>query len=453
MTKNIKNRSVVAALPIMVCLTLPLVQVANIAYLYDLAMLFSVLRLGFPRIRDARDKQFVVSIVILLAAVAVGTVSGILRAGDLVRQSQYAIQYFAAIIFALSLYLNILSGRVDSRTIVRLVSIAAMVLGAFAVLHYFLMTMSRPVGEALYLAYLKIAGFSDHFFTERYLRAVDLTGVVRATGTWDVATTFGGIMSLAIAWSYLVPISPRLRLVVSVLGAIAILASNSRHAWVILFIIFVLMVPAQNRLRRLLFSIVCVIGLVVSVNVLSSQSDAGTLNLFDQMGERFSRTFEQGLADSSIQLRYVDGTLRFLTYSIRDPSVLLFGIGVGTDKALFESMGAFEYAAYTLKNDHFGFVSNGWLLIWRNWGVLGFLGLVGIFWSISRTGGAKVFPALLVAGLIVAADNYAVHVARCFFLVLAYLAMVAGLAGLSPTSVPGYRRGIKFMNFQRIASN
>jgi len=429
--KGVPRRSLVAALPIMTCISLPLVQLGGIVYLYDIFIAIAVGYLGFPSNYLPRYKRILTPIRVLMVAVTIGVFSALIRTNLELRPVVYGLQYLAALIFFVSLYSNLLTGRVETAIIARYVTYATMALASFAIIQYFLMVFNRPAGEYLYSSYLRLAGFSERFFETRYLASVENTGAVRAMGTWDISTTFGGIMALSVAWLAMVRSSNRYKYVVLAMGTIASLASNSRHSWVVMLFVF-LAVTSGGIAKRILIACLALGAIVIYVATSdgNQQDDVSVMSLSDQIASRYERTSDRGLNDSSLQIRYVEGTSRFVNYAVQDPSILLVGFGPGTDKTLFASLGDYSYSQLSAENYQFGFVSNGWLLIWRNFGILGLIGLIGLFHAIWRIGGSKVVLPLTVAGLIIAADNYAVQVVRCFFLILAYLAVVAANAAI-----------------------
>lgn len=426
LTRGQKQRSLIVALPIMACLTVPLVQLFDIVYLYDILILIAIGKLGIPKITHSQARQILRPVFILILAVLVGCGSALVRTDGGLRPIQYSIQYLLALIFFISLYSNIVLGRVDIQIIVHWVIRATISLAAFAILQYALMIVNRPVGEQLYTDYLRLSGYSERFFETRYLALVDASGIVRAMGTWDVATTFGGIMALSITWLLLIRESNFFKLSVFFFGGIAILASSSRHAWIISVVILFGLIPGSLKKRLTITGLG--LFLIIGAIILGSSSDqsSNTLSLADQVISRYERTSDQGLEDSSLQLRYVEGTSRFINYSLQDPSMLIVGFGIGTEKALIDSLGIDRFLRMDNTNHQFGFVSNSWLLIWRNMGLLGFVGLVSLFMSIWRIGKPDVLLPLMITGLIILADNYAIHSVRCFFLILAFLAVIAG---------------------------
>ena len=135
-------------------------------------------------------------------------------------------------------------------------------------------------------------------------------------------------------------------------------------------------------------------------------------NLVSQASDRLERTTEEGVGDSSLQLRYVEGTARFFRYAISDPLMLVVGTGQRTAKMKMQEGSSVE--------DQMGFVSNGWLLSWRSWGVFGIAGLVWWHYSLFRERGLVGLPFVLVSAIIFASDNYPVETARCFFLIIMF---------------------------------
>lgn len=419
---QVESRSLVAALPIGLCMMLPLVQLGGVAYLYDLAAAFALWVLGFPRAHRDVAAPIRGPLLLLALALVISAVAGVMRSGS-PRPVIHAVQFGLTLAYGYSVYLNAAAGLISAQRVARWVLLSAAVTAGYALLQYGLMLVNRPLGERLYLTYLNLAGISDRFFTARYMRAVEITGVVRAMGTWDVATTFGGMLALALGWLQIAS-RGRERLPVSwiALIVVAILATNSRHAWIIGLVALAPMLKA--RFGTVLLGAG---GAAAAVALLASQTGgAGALSLTEQVVARVDRTVSMGLSDSSIQARYVDGTRRFAAYAARDPAVLLTGLGINTEKAIFEKMDRMEGARHLIANQQFGFVSNGWLLVWRNLGILGLLGLVGLFLGVHRvTAGLAALP-LLIAGLVIVADNYAIQAARCFFMVVTFICVAAG---------------------------
>jgi hypothetical protein len=75
---------------------------------------------------------------------------------------------------------------------------------------------------------------------------------------------------------------------------------------------------------------------------------------------------------------------------------------------------------------------------------LGILGLVGLFALTLRLGTRATIIPLVVAALIIVADNYAVQAPRCFFLIFAFLSVLSGRAALD-----GFRRRIRPIRLQQ----
>ncbi|MEN3977210.1 O-antigen ligase family protein [Emcibacter sp. SYSU 3D8] len=423
--KEVSRRSLEGALPIATCLFLPLVQIKDLFYIYDIVTVYSIYKLGFPSV-PYRGRSIGNSVRLLAIAVLLATLSSLVRTGFELRSIMYCAQYLLALIYFYCLFSNIAAGRLDGSLLAAWVIKGAVLAGAFGILHFVLLTVAPSAGNALYRGYLSLAGFSDRFYQLRYVAGVENTGVIRALGTWDVSTTFGGMMVLASAWLlYAKHITKSVRYSAFILLSFAVLASGSRHAWVIGLIVLFALVEGSRRYK--LFVASCFVGgLALWVFLSATPDDLGGTSFSNQIYNRFERTVSSGLEDSSIQLRYVDGTSNFLLYIMKDPSVLVFGFGLNTDKIWFQSMDIAAFASERIDNYNWGFVSNGWLLILRNMGILGFVGLLGLFLSIRRLGRSAVDVPLLIAALLILSDNYAIQVARCFFMILAFLAVIAG---------------------------
>lgn len=426
---SVRRRSQIAAAPIAGCMILPLVQVGGILYLYDLLTIIAITYLGIPSRRLGRSSAVIYPLGLLGVAVLIATASTVLRWGIHVKPLQYTTQYSLALLYFLCLYQNLSNRRISLRLLSKYVTSASIVLALLAIILFVVTLRNRSFGNALYSGYLQFAGFSDKFFLGKVQSSIDATGVVRATGTWDVPTTFGGMMALSMAWIHIARPKFSILFTATFLGTLAILASNSRHAWITGAIIILTVLPLSAT-RRVVVILLMIVGFVIVVSFVDNRSlqDESTLGLLGQVNARIERTFDQGIQDSSIQLRYVDGTARFLRFFESDPSAILFGVGIGAEKALEEIEGS-SLSYQRMKQDNmFGFVSNGWLLIWRNLGILGFIGLIGLFVGIRKLGGKAMTPALLVCGLIIFSDNYSIQATRCFFLIMCFLAANAARA-------------------------
>lgn len=412
-----------AALPVIVCFLLPLVQVGGVLYLYDICIAYSLIVLGFPKVKNVYINKFDSAWRLLIIAVGIGCVSALIRSGFQLITLKYTAQYFFSLLYIRSLLLNVLAGRTDLKKVANYISIAGAILGVLAISQYLLFQTNPSLAENLYRSYLKLSGWNTRFFELRYLTSIHASGNLRIIGTWDVATTFGGMLVLSATWMFYTSWSSRSKNIAIVVMSLAILMTNSRHAWIInAFIIWGLSKTViTNRAVAIVISTLLIIGSITLISTMRGEESYARKDLINQISDRLDRTRKHGIRDSSLHLRYIAGTRRFIDYAFRDPSILLFGFGIHTEKALELKYGRESFIEMSWANNSFGFVSNGWLLIWRSWGVLGLIGLIFMHSWPRKYGPSNISIPLLVSVLIILSDNYSVHVTRCFFLIIALL--------------------------------
>lgn len=412
----------------MVTLILPLIQLADIVYLYDLVTLFSLAMLGFPPIRHSRYNAALPGFFVLLLALAIASISSMIRADVMLRPIQLWVQYSLSVTYSLSLFLNVASGRLKVEALTWWMVVAALIAGALGLMIFFLTLFAPTVAQAFYSGYLTLAGFNLAFYEERYLNAVEVKGLVRAMGTWDISTTYGGMLAAGASWLLLARNrSVMIKLIIFAVLFLTMLATGSRHSWVVALVILFNLFPGSFA-RKALASTAC-LAVVVTWILMTPQPDnkryEGATTLSAQVQNRIDRTAEQGFEDSSLTARYVDGTARFFEYVVKDPTILAVGFGLNTDKALDESLPFWKFNRLRTENNSWGFVSNSWFLIIRNMGLLGLFGVLIIVLRTFRIGGRETVAPLLCFSLIMVADNYPVQVARCFFILMSFLAVVA----------------------------
>lgn len=415
-----------AALPVVVCMLLPLTQVAGLFYLYDMALAVAIFILGFPSkgIQGAGRYRSIWKLFVLVVLVA--WLSAVLRTGLILRPTMYTVQLLLGLMYARAIYENIIAGRLDLQRFASVIVWTGVTLAGIGILQFLLFQFNPSLAADLYRGYLDFSGFDTGFFDRRYMTAVWNQGMVRVVGTWDVTTTYAGMLALSAAWMLISKPPKHTMMVQFGIIMLAILMSGSRHAWLIAGLLF-FGLAGGSVLRRVSIMIAFVSVFVAVVLVVDAQrpADSELMSLVEQVNARSERTAEQGVEDTSIQFRYVEGTSRFLSYALQDPMMLIFGVGTGTDKGLYEALGPGRFNALMNETHNMGFVSNSWLLIWRNWGILAFAALVGLFVHIKRLGGSAAHYGLLAVGVIFLADNYAAHVARCFFLLFLFLTALA----------------------------
>lgn len=429
-------RTIIAVLPVACCFLLPLVQIHNLIYFYDFLIILSLPVLGFPALPRGQQDRLFVPWIMLVAAVLIGCLSALARAGPELRPFQYTTQYLLSLLYFRSLYMNIVSGRIDLPQYARFVAFAGIALSGIAITQYILFQVRPSLASRLYIDYVTFAGQSSYFFEARYLRQIELKGAIRAIGTWDVATTFGGMLALASAFLIFARISYVFKMLFFTTFALAILMTSSRHAWVVAIIVM-FAIMSGSLLKRIAIGSGAALLLFAYVGYVASigGGQGGPMTLDEQLTARVDRTVEEGADDSSVKGRYIIGTERFFRYGLVDPSIFVVGYGIGTEKATIDDVGISAWKA--MEGYHqFGFVSNGWLLIWRNWGIFGFVGLIVLFVGQFRIGSREARYGLVIAALIIAADNYSIHVARCFFLIFTFIAVCAAHSALAGQTLP-----------------
>ena len=204
------------------------------------------------------------------------------------------------------------------------------------------------------------------------------------------------------------------------LVVIAVLTSQTRHAWVMAACLVLAYGFRSKGVASVLQFILLAISLFFFYWVVSVQSvgeHQKHMSLEQQLIERSSETAEVGVTGSrSFHFRYVLGTERFLNHAVEDPTMLVFGQGTGFKFAAFEVWGRELYYERAQQTNMWGFVSNCWLLVWRNWGVLGFVALLWlhIYWFCGSSYEGKVIA--LLSALCFLYDNYALGCKEFFVL-------------------------------------
>lgn len=243
----------------------------------------------------------------------------------------------------------------------------------------------RPSAMAAY------EGYSDEFLAEMVLH--------RAFAPFQSATTLSGIAVLmglasAVTWRHE---QPRWAWCSVAMAAIVVAMTVSRHAVAVILLgglVLLLTAPTRARLKTL--------AALAGAGLLLLQFEAVT-----GVWQRRMQAWEHGvLADKNVSARVIDGPLRFWEYVSSDLVALFLGSGIEPHK-LSQHGVQIDYSVLE------GFVSNGFLLYWYGFGVLGFA-LFLSFWlwvlarSVSKSNEDRpyaVSAAVVVMGII-AADNY-----------------------------------------------
>lgn len=416
-------RTFVAAAPFLACLLIPLWQVGGLFYFYDAMAVAAIAYLGFPT--SAVSRQHSLPFWLLSLAIVISTVSGLLWAGVTFHAIVQPLQCLLAVAYSWMLLTNLGVGRVSAPKLATLISAGAVLLALVFIAQSIGFRIAPSLTTEVYRNYLQFSGFTVDFFDRRYLAGVEASGFARVMGTWDVTTTAAGMLAMATLWVLRAPISHIRKAAILIFIAVALAATGSRHSWILWLLIafsFLRSVPSTRSLAWPL--VLAALTLTVASTLFL---DFGQLeDASDPLLARMQRTFQQGLSDSSFQLRYVDGTLRFFQGLAINPQIAVFGFGVGTEKALYTQLGSAEFHELAAANAQWGFVSNGWLLSIRNFGLAGFLALLSLT---RRTTPSKSLLAAvpLFFLLIILADNYSVQVPRCMLLILATAAFfIAG---------------------------
>jgi hypothetical protein len=435
----------IAILPVFVCYLVPLLKIGNIVYVYDFCTVLAIAILRWPRASHPWLQRFDRAWWLLAIAIMVGSFSALLRVGPTFRILAYTVQFMLALVYCRAVLLNCLTGKLEPGRFAGGAVVAALVAATLGILQFVLLQVNPDLADSLYRRYLESAGFDQTIYEKIHLRAWEATGNLRVVGMWYIATTFGGMMALGGAWLLLSRWKVSLTVIAFSVTYVCILLTLSRHAWVIgamvLGLLFLKTRQATHRVGLLAFGVAAVTGLVVLLSNADSDLGMSTKDVWTQLNERLERTTEAGFEDSSLLTRYVAGTLRFGAYAMKDPTILAIGFGIQTESGLDRSA-----AADALQH---GYVSNGWLLIWRNCGVLGLIGLLLFHIGLYQAVGKKALPPVLVTGLIFLSDNYSIHSPAPFFLIMTFLTVAWAQAITDATrGAPQGSRG----NFRRARS-
>ena len=194
----------------------------------------------------------------------------------------------------------------------------------------------------------------------------------RPSATFQAPTTLAGmvLMSAGCAWLCLqnsYPVVARLAVMVGVLSSIFTLSRQGILSIAIAAPFFILASNEKNPLKRLnliLLKVIITVFVVILFFSLIGSTEFGQI-----LGDRLSRGGVED--DYNLSARLIDGPIKLYDVIKNDLSILLWGIGVGIQKARFIQ------DADLINN--LGFVSNSFLLPLLYTGVFGFLSLI-IFW-------------------------------------------------------------------------
>ena len=409
-----------AALPVIVCFNLPLTRIGGIVYLYDLLTVGAVLLMRFPGSRAVLERGYARAWTVLLAGIFVGYASSVVRAGFAFRPAAYTAQYLISMTYALSLVCNMAAGRLDPRALANWAALGGVLAALVGIVQYALIQINPGLANDLYLKYLQLSNYSSVAY-EKIGMVLIAQGRARITGGWPMATSYGGVVCIGAGWVALSRLGWSRASQCYTCCVLAAVLSLSRHAWIGVLLAGGLLAFRTGRRRSEgLMMLLASIGIGIALLSMYARSGGSLADTGDMISGRFQRTVEQGMGDSSIEARYVSGTARFWNYALEDPTMLLVGVGSQVEVAL-RDLGV-------VPADQLGYVSNSWLLAWRNWGLAGFLGLLAMHWLIPATASVwlRCVPAL--PALIILADNYAAHSASAFMVVLSFAAGIWGLA-------------------------
>lgn len=309
--------------------------------------------------------------------------------------------------------------------------IAAFALCAIAIIQYLNLPQTDAINSFFY------GGMGAEDSVETY-QVGDLSN--RASGPHFAPCCLAGISILAGAVFWLASDRRQWlrRLVMESLCLVTILCTVSRHAMLAAALgIVVMIIFSDNRVR---FQLVTGVGIALVALMFA----AGGAMIQDSWTNRLARFDDGVMDDDNITARVVDGPQRLVNFLGDHPDMLLTGAGIDPEKLMSRSG----------INDDFdgGFVSNGFLLSLYYMGIPGFCLYCG-FWGWSLYAAATASPAkrgvlmgfIVIAGIIVAADNYGIMYKPASTL----LFMLAGLAAAhrelpdeeeeAPARAPGLR--------------
>jgi len=169
----------------------------------------------------------------------------------------------------------------------------------------------------------------------------------------------------------------------------------------------------------------------ILVSAITETRDSAVMGITDAIESRiFSRSYDEGVEDSSFQARYIDGTQHYFDFVKDNPASLIFGYGLGKDQNAGQQAGMSTSAIVTTNAQNNGFVSNSWLLVSWQFGLWGFIGLVILHVGLLRSRDVFLSGTAIIIGLIFLADNYAIATPRAFFLLISMLSLGWGAMAL-----------------------
>lgn len=416
--------SILLALPLLTCILLPLPQIGNLVYLYDLVTAAVVAQFMLNS-KLGSDRRGIVGLFAMFGAAAVVSfLAGMFWTGPSLRPLQILTQNVLAVLYALCVYLAISSGGANLRVVAACFVYGALAQSFILVAQGIGFRVAPDLTFQVYKAYLDFSGFDSRFYETKFVAEVANNGYARVMGTWDISTTASGMVAALLLPIVLLQWKLWWKLAAVSFVALALFETGSRHSWILVALVFLAIIVVSLRSLLVLIPVVIAGAVIVALSL----SDIGGTEIedgsTDQFRLRVQRTLDQGVEDSSLQLRYVVGTQRFVNGVAANPSIALFGFGAATEKTLWESLGpvAFESAAF--ESYQWGFVSNSWLQVIRNFGILGFLSWAGLVGGIFKARA----PYSNLAGwfmiVLIGSDNYAAEVQRCILIILAVMAIM-----------------------------
>lgn len=264
---------------------------------------------------------------------------------------------------------------------------AGLFIGLLAVLQSWSTELALQTESLLY------SGYGDSAARVHRYNQVVYGGQLRVFGNQGASTAFGGAAALtAVFLVVLGRTRTERRWITAAIGSCVLAAAltYSRHSMLAL-VVFVAML-ALMRPSRVLSGVV-VLGLVI-----------GLVAIFTSLDLWIERLARGGLEDRNVQSRLIRGPLELVARVDGDPSVLLYGAGLGM---------AWFLSEYQLAEARFGFASNTFLLYLFYCGVPAFLAYLAFFAHTSLhalSTGAKhrgiLFASVFAAALVIASDNY-----------------------------------------------
>lgn len=316
--------------------------------------------------------------------------------------------------FAFGIIMSVSAGRPLYRTSMRwALLLSALALSGMAWVQFANLPGSQTLSSLFYA----------HLGCEQSVEMLRLGGpTIRATGPHFAPTGFAG-MGLLCGIAFWLLSEPRhrgLRLMVLGLCTSLVLCTVSRHAMVALLVgLAVLTGLSQVRTKVKILTLTLIAGALICSSAL------GLTSARESWSQRLSKWQEGLFADDNIAARMVWGPARLMACLVHEPSLLITGAGLDPEKLAHRAHRPLDFES--------GFVSNGFLLSLYYLGVIGFV-LYALFWlwalQIARSFPpplqAPMCSFVVIAILIVAADNYGFMYEPAVSLLFLLVGLVAG---------------------------